>query len=201
MDPRLLVLPVVGGVIGWFTNYLAVKMLFRPRDPVRLLGFVVQGLVPRRRAELARSVGEVVERELISHGDIHTVLSGDDFLESVRPRLEAQIDAFLERRVTGRNVLLRAIFATAPGRKLRRRVADELMAGLPQMIEELADEMKDRLHFRELVEAKIEAFELERLENIVTRVAGRELKAIELLGGVIGFVIGLIQMAVLMLLK
>ena len=199
MDLRLLVLPVVGGLIGWLTNYLAVRMLFRPRNPVRLPWLVIQGLVPRRRTELARSVGEVVERELISHDDIKSVLSDEDFIFSLRPRLEAGIDAFIRERVVGRSVWLKAAFSSSPAATLKQRLADEVMAMLPGLIGDVAVNLKDRLRFRELVEAKIEAFELDRLEGIVVRVAGRELKAIEILGGVIGFVIGLVQMTLLWL--
>ena len=200
MDLRLLALPVVGGLIGWFTNYLAVKMLFRPREPVRLPGFTLQGMIPRRRAELARSVGRVIEREFISHEDVRAVMSDRDFLLSLRPRVEEQVDAFLRRRVVGDNVLLRAAFSMGAVKKLKERVVDDLMDSLPEMVDELTDALKDRLRFRELVEAKIEAFELERLEDIVRKVAKRELKAIELFGGVIGFTIGLIQMGILTLL-
>jgi uncharacterized membrane protein YheB (UPF0754 family) len=45
--------PAIGGVIGWITNWIAVKMIFRPLRPIRLLGFRLHGLVPRRQADLA----------------------------------------------------------------------------------------------------------------------------------------------------
>lgn len=201
MDIRLIVLPVVGGLIGWFTNYLAVKMLFRPREPVGLLGLKIQGLIPRRRPELARSVGEVVEREFISHDDVREALSDPEFLQSLRPHIEEQVDAFLSRRVVGSNVLLRAAFSTSAVMRLKEHVVDELMASLPEMVEGITANLQDRLHFGELVRSKIEAFEIDRLEETVTRVAGRELKAIVIFGGVIGFAIGLIQAAILILIE
>lgn len=61
--------PLVGAVIGYFTNYIAVKMLFLPRNEVRLFGKRVPftpGIIPRRKKELARSVGRMVERELLT---------------------------------------------------------------------------------------------------------------------------------------
>jgi uncharacterized membrane protein YheB (UPF0754 family) len=198
MDLRLLVLPAVGGLIGWFTNYLAVKMLFRPRRPIRVVGCRLQGLVPKRRAELARRVGELVERELVSHRDVHAALANDDFLQSLRPRLEDGIDTFIRERVIRGSVWLRVAFSTGAAMKLKRRMADEVMALLPDMVSDTAESLKDRLRFRELVRSRIEAFELERLEKIVAKVAGRELRAIEFLGGIIGFAIGLVQMAVIL---
>ncbi|HHT66442.1 MAG TPA: DUF445 family protein, partial [Clostridiales bacterium] len=50
---------IVGALIGWFTNYLAVKMLFRPIRPWRipLTKIELQGLIPKRREEIAVTIG------------------------------------------------------------------------------------------------------------------------------------------------
>lgn len=61
--------PIVGAVIGYFTNYIAVKMLFFPRNEVRLFGKrlpFTPGIIPRRKKDLARSIGRMVESELLT---------------------------------------------------------------------------------------------------------------------------------------
>ncbi|NPB03591.1 MAG: DUF445 family protein [Thermotogae bacterium] len=67
---RLLVPPLVGATIGYVTNVLAVWMIFNPKRPV--LGY--QGIVPRSKRELARRLGEVIERELINPDSIANLL-------------------------------------------------------------------------------------------------------------------------------
>ncbi|HCX79706.1 MAG TPA: DUF445 domain-containing protein, partial [Firmicutes bacterium] len=57
--------PLLGGAIGWVTNYLAIKFLFRPRKPWRIGPLVIQGVIPRRRKDLAAAVGQVVATELL----------------------------------------------------------------------------------------------------------------------------------------
>jgi uncharacterized membrane protein YheB (UPF0754 family) len=57
-------IPAVGGFIGWSTNWLAVKMIFRPLRERRFLGIRVQGLVGRRQKELAAAIGRVVGNHL-----------------------------------------------------------------------------------------------------------------------------------------
>ena len=60
---------LIGGVIGYFTNWLAIKMLFRPLKPVVLFGFrmpFTPGILPRERDRLAVTIGESVSRELLS---------------------------------------------------------------------------------------------------------------------------------------
>jgi hypothetical protein len=62
MPYDLLLPPVVGAVIGWLTNYVAIKLLFRPHVPFSLLGYQVQGVIPKRRKEIARSMARTFPR-------------------------------------------------------------------------------------------------------------------------------------------
>ena len=68
---KLLILALIGGFIGWVTNLIAVKMLFRPMNPVRLpFGLKLQGLLPARRKDLAVSIGKVIENKLLKPDEI-----------------------------------------------------------------------------------------------------------------------------------
>lgn len=65
--------PLIGAVIGYFTNYIAVKMLFRPRREIRLFGRVLPftpGAIPKNKPRLARAVGEVVENTFFNEASI-----------------------------------------------------------------------------------------------------------------------------------
>lgn len=73
--------PAVGAVIGYLTNYLAVKMLFRPYTEKRIgrlrLPFT-PGVIPRRRGDLARALGEAVGSRLVTKEDLAELLSSHD---------------------------------------------------------------------------------------------------------------------------
>lgn len=96
----------IGGLVGFGTNWVAIKMLFHPR--VRVFG--VQGVVPARRLELARSVGITLEEHLISGDRMHRLLVGSgavneaiDKLASHLPRLldDPEAREMITREVTG----------------------------------------------------------------------------------------------------
>ena len=63
-------LPVIAAVIGWTTNYLAIKMLFHPREPKGFLGFTFHGVFPKKKAQIAEKLGELVANELFSMQDV-----------------------------------------------------------------------------------------------------------------------------------
>ena len=61
--------PILGAFIGYVTNRIAIRMLFRPRTAKRILGMRVPftpGIIPKSRDELAQSIGQAVARELLS---------------------------------------------------------------------------------------------------------------------------------------
>lgn len=64
------VLPVIlGAIIGYLTNSVAIRMLFRPIRPIRVFGLrlpFTPGVIPRRRSELAESIGRMVARDLLT---------------------------------------------------------------------------------------------------------------------------------------
>jgi uncharacterized membrane protein YheB (UPF0754 family) len=78
--------PVIGAVIGYFTNYIAVKMLFRPLYPVKLGKLTLPftpGVIPKRKNELAAALGSMVGNTLITREDLEKALLSDGMKQSV----------------------------------------------------------------------------------------------------------------------
>ena len=78
---QILAGPAIGAVIGYCTNYVAVKMLFRPLNPIRIGKFTLPftpGVIPKRNKELAKVVGAAVEKSLLGKDDLKKVLLDDE---------------------------------------------------------------------------------------------------------------------------
>lgn len=87
---RLLAGPLIGAGIGYCTNYIAVKMLFRPLHPITLFGRrlpLTPGVIPKEQARLAHAVGGLVGRELLNESDVKQMLLSDAAKEQVRAGL------------------------------------------------------------------------------------------------------------------
>lgn len=73
--------PLIGAVIGYCTNYIAVKMLFRPRNEIKVLGRTLPftpGAIPKNKPRLAKAIGEVVETTFFGEETISAqFLSGE----------------------------------------------------------------------------------------------------------------------------
>lgn len=96
---QYIVTVVMGTVIGYGTNLLAVKMMFRPKHPVKAFGKTLPftpGVIPKQKSKLARAVGNAVGTSLLTKDDIKSKLMGEELKKSVTGKiteiLSAQID-------------------------------------------------------------------------------------------------------------
>lgn len=194
---KLVLIPVVGAVIGWITNVLAITLLFRPYQPVKFLGLTFHGVIPKRRNEIAASIAETIEEELIDTTRL---------LESVNdPLLKEHLAAHVINLVRVKGEQRMPLFLPDSVRELIvesivKIVEEEIEDSLDELLEYALDKAAEYIDISKMVEEKIAEFSLEELEKLILRVASRELKHIEILGGVLGFLIGLAQVTIFVLL-
>ncbi len=100
---KLIAGPVIGAVIGYFTNYIAVKMLFKPLRPVYIgrkkLPFT-PGLIPKRKDELAGAVGRAVSEKLLTGQDLAEAIPSDAIKEHVADHVWEQFEALRKKEDT-----------------------------------------------------------------------------------------------------
>ena len=73
--------PLIGAVIGYITNDIAIRMLFRPRRAKYIFGFrlpFTPGLIPKEKARIAASIGEAVSKNLMNREVLEKTLLSDD---------------------------------------------------------------------------------------------------------------------------
>jgi uncharacterized membrane protein YheB (UPF0754 family) len=188
-------IPLLGGVIGYVTNRIAVKMIFRPIRPVNVLGIKVQGLIGRRQKDLARSIGDVVGDHLVQHEDIVRGFRGVDIESMLAEVIEKGLAPKVEQL---RNLPLIGGFLTEDRiGELRRAIVQGVLDHKELILERVEQAVEQGIDVQKLVREKVEAFPVERLEKLVLKVANKELRAIEALGGVLGVLIGVLQVLVI----
>jgi len=194
--PSIILIPTIAALIGWITNFIAIRMLFRPRTPINLGVCTLHGLVPKRQAEIARSIGDVVARDLISHDDITSVLKLPETKGKISSEIEQEIDGFI-RGFAEQNPMVGMFLQGEALTKVRSALITQLEERTPRLIEHVITAVEDKVDFQKIVESKVATLELDRLEELINRVASRELRTIELLGGVLGFLVGILQLLVI----
>jgi uncharacterized membrane protein YheB (UPF0754 family) len=194
MDLNLLLVPLIGAFIGWITNLIAIKMLFHPRNPIRILGLTFQGVFPVRQKALAAKIGEVVAEELITHDELRMRMNQAGLAEIVTVRLDQQMDKILWERLPKALPMLAMFLTPELVEKVKGVLRQDINPLVDQVLEEMSDKIPSVFNVREIVQHKVEALSTDRLEQLLLALMKREFKFIELVGAVLGFLIGIIQL-------
>ncbi|MBM7615922.1 DUF445 domain-containing protein [Alkaliphilus hydrothermalis] len=195
----LLFLTLIGGLIGWITNLIAIKLMFRPFEPVKLpiVPVEIQGLIPKRKQEIAKSIGKTIQEELLSIDEIiEKFIEQQDQKELVNT-IKQKIDKVINDR-------LPAILPSSIKIMIKSYISEVIDQEASKMInstmEDLVHKAAAKIDLAEMVETRINEFPMEKLEDVVLKIAKEELKHIEILGGLLGIFIGLLQGIIIILL-
>ena len=92
----------VGAVIGYVTNYVAIKLLFRPYKPLKIGAITIfpQGIIPREKKSLAKKVGNVVKVYILSEQEIKKIIASEEVKLEINNFLDEKIDLILSKEVT-----------------------------------------------------------------------------------------------------
>ncbi len=149
---RAILAPLVGGIIGYITNDLAIRMLFRPRRAVYIGRFHVPftpGLIPGQKAAIAKSIGEVVSGQLLNDETLRRTMLSESAVEKLDGKVrelvrslgreERTLGQLLQLRYDGDTIRLKGvelekqltnlICARLAGAKLEQVVADSVAGG------------------------------------------------------------------------
>lgn len=104
MNYGLIAGPVVGAIIGYCTNYIAVKMLFRPLEPVFIFGKKLPftpGIIPKGKDRLAKAIGDAVGNNLLTEEALEKNLLSQEMKDKLRDKIDGQVALLKEdsRRV------------------------------------------------------------------------------------------------------
>src|SRR5688572_13876930 len=142
---------------GYAGAWLAVRMLFRPRQPVKILGLTIfpQGMIPRHRDRLANAIGKAVGEELVSQDTILEELTGKDFL---RKKIQNVVDSYTDE-------FLAADYPSLI-EALPKNVREPVLDAISALQHKLADHIKTVLQSEESLEA-IRRFVTRRVDDVL----------------------------------
>ncbi len=191
-------LPFIAAVIGWFTNFIAVKMLFRPKHPIKVGPIRIQGVFPKRQHVVAERLAQMVTTELLSISEIAQKINDPRNIELINEKIEERIENYLEHTLPS-NYPITSIFVR---KKAKSRIKDEFMSEVskmaPDVLGHYVANIENSIDLEEIIRQKVATLSPSKLESLIVKVLQREFKFIELMGGVIGFIVGLIQLGIVL---
>jgi uncharacterized membrane protein YheB (UPF0754 family) len=112
----IILMMVIGALIGGFTNYLAIKMLFKPYKAVYIGKWKVPftpGLIPKRRDEMADQMGKLVVNHLLTPESIKKKFINDQFQRDMTGLVQKELETLLQSEKSAEDIL--AVFGITDG--------------------------------------------------------------------------------------
>ena len=199
MNKWLWLIPFISAFIGWFTNWIAIKMLFHPRLPKRFLGITFHGIFPKRQKQFAEHLGKLVSNELLSFKDIEEKIIHPDNIEKIMPLVDDHIDEFLRHKLTTAMPMLSMFIGDKTIAQLKEVFMLELKDLFPQLMKNYMGSLQQELDLEKIVVAKVSNFSSDKLEEVLNNIMSKEFRFVEVIGAVLGFIIGLLQVLITLL--
>ncbi|MFN4974330.1 MAG: DUF445 domain-containing protein [Bacteroidota bacterium] len=199
MSITWIIIPLISAFIGWFTNWIAIKMLFHPREPRKLFGITFQGIFPKRQQVFAAKLGKLVSDELLSFSDISSKLTHPDNLKSVMPVIEKHIDRFLREQLPEQMPLISMFIGESTIQELKGVFVKQLEVIFPEVMQTYVHTLKNQLDLEAIVTQKVAGFSSDKMEQILMSIMQKEFRFVEIIGGILGFLIGLLQVFITIL--
>lgn len=193
------VMPIFGGLTGWLTDWLALKLIFFPREPRSFLGvFTWQGMFQRRRHEVARDYGDLVSREILTVDNVlEAVLTGPK-----SDRLYAMVRREVVRTVDRQTSVVKPLVVAAVGareyQELKETAARRAFERLPETVRHAERYATDALDVRETVVRQIERLTPVQYEGLLRPAFRQDEWKLIAVGAVIGFLVGELQVLFLL---
>lgn len=188
------IMPIVGGIVGLGTNWLALQMIFRPLEPTRYLGVVTyQGMFPARQASIAHDYGVIAAREILTPENLIRVMAAGEG----GARLAALAQQKADERVNKMRPML-GMVAEDPVtdeqiEAVKATMLERVGQRAPEVQPVLEDYLAEHLGVAELVETNLASMPTRDFERLLRGVFEQDEWILIALGGALGAAVGLIQ--------
>ncbi|MBS1601772.1 MAG: DUF445 family protein [Bacteroidetes bacterium] len=194
-------IPFISAFIHWLTIWMALKLLFHPRQPKKILGFTLHGVFPKRQRQIAESLGKIVGQELLSFGDIEQTITNPENVRKILPLAEEHIDNFLRNKLKESMPMIAMFIGDKTINQLKTVFMAELEELFPAIMKNYIANLRNDLDLERIVVDKIAAFSTDRLEAMLNQFLTKEFRFVEVIGAALGFLIGLLQIMLTLLMK
>ena len=186
-------LPVFGGFVGFFSDWMALQMMFRPLYPKKILGYTWQGLFIKRQKEVAADYAALISKQLLTSRnmmeELFTGTNADKVIELVSRHVKQEIDL--------QAGIVRPLVVYAIGgekyQNLKAEVAERILKQLPETMRYVESYAEDAMDVRKTLVERMQRLSPEEFEGMLRPAFKEDEWSLILVGAALGFLVGELQ--------
>jgi uncharacterized membrane protein YheB (UPF0754 family) len=188
------IMPIFGGLTGWFTDWLALRMIFNPREPKRYFGvFQWQGLFLKRRKEVAADYGALIAKEIITPHNVMAAVLRGPLADRLFAVVERQVTSALDRQTRLARPLVALTVGSRRYQEIKHSVAEKVMRRMPDTLAYIEDYAEEAMDIRNTLVQKMQELTAEEFEELIRPAFKQDEWILITVGAVLGFGVGELQ--------
>jgi uncharacterized membrane protein YheB (UPF0754 family) len=189
-----LVMPLFGLFVGWTTDWLALRMIFRPTVERRLFGPLRwQGRFHRRRFEVSEQYGEMLAREILTPRVLLDAMLTGPTADRLFAMVERAVDGAIDAETGAARGVVTLAVGSARYERLKRSVASRAIERIPETTAHLEAYAEGALDIRNTVVGKMHELTISEYEGILRPIFKEDEKVLIAVGALLGFLVGELQ--------
>lgn len=191
--PEWWILPAFGLLVGYATNYLAIKLIFRPIRPIRLGSFVIQGTFIKRQKEVAMEYSHIVASRIITVENIFEYIIRGPGSARLAEIVRRQIDRAIQHTATSTLPFLNIKADNKLFEYIRNIASYRFLQELPMNIRHVFGYAENALDLENILRTKMTGLSPEAFEDFLRPVFREDEFKLILIGGILGGIAGTVQ--------
>ena len=190
--PATWVLPFFGLLVGWATNWMALKLIFQPREPMKIGPFEIQGLFHKRQAVVAARFSELTAGKVLNADNIVRTVSEGESGELVMSIVKGRVNELIEKYES--HPMAAMMLPEAEREPLRQEVFEMIEAEIPRdggLLHTFAGKAVD---IRGELNDRMQALDAEAFEGVLRPAFQQDEWKLILAGAVLGAAAGFAQL-------
>eukprot|EP00804_Cyclotella_cryptica_P018302 CCRYP_017667-RA/>CCRYP_017667-RA protein AED:0.06 eAED:0.06 QI:166/1/0.8/1/0.5/0.4/5/1199/414 len=190
------VLPVFGFLVGWETNWLALKVIFRPLNPHKIGPFTIHGIFLKRQQEVSETFARVNCVEILHTKAIWERILTGPLSPNFYAMLRAHSIVFTEKLVGGMKPLAITAMGSRQFSEMKEEIAKKIAENLPAIMPHSYEYTTDALDMENTIREKMQGLSYAEFEGVLHPAFEEDEILLIFVGGVLGAIAGAVQLAI-----
>lgn len=192
------VMPLFGLFVGWFSDWMALKMIFNPKQPKRYFWiFKWQGLFLKNRMEVSAKYGDLVAKEIVTpHNIMHSILNGP-LSDRLYQLIQRQVQLMVDKQAGIAKPMVVFSVGSKRYQSMKKEVASRLMDYLPETLSYMEGYAEEAMDLRNLLSTKLQQLSEEEFESLLRPAFQQDEWILIAVGAALGFMVGEMQVLVM----
>ena len=189
-----LIMPLFGLFTGWFTDWLALRMIFNPKHPVTYFRiFTWQGLFLKRRKEVATAYGTLIAEEILTPSNIISAVLSGPLSDNMFAMIQHHVQRVVDEQSGPFKPLVVFTVGTAKYLEMKNEVSKRIIESLPKTLKYIEQYAEDAMDIRNTLAAKMKELTPEEFESLLRPAFQQDEWILITVGAVLGFLVGEFQ--------